>query len=156
MATHSINQNPGESSIQTSSKESVDVQYASLSARFAALLIDNFVVAGLLFGVVILPETLAGIYVLLWVVFVLFYQFILEGIRTNQTFGKYVLGIKLAKDDGRDATVVNSIIRNLVGIIGQAFGFIGLAVGAFAIHQSEENTRIGDSAASTIVIKVDS
>lgn len=137
----------------TESQTQPELRYASLGDRFLGLIIDNIFLAILIIPIVILPETLRVIYFLLFAIFALFYVFILEGIWTNQTVGKYLLNMRVTKENGSEAGIVDSLIRNLIGAIGQAFGWIGLIVGAVAIWQTEKNQRVGDNVAGTVVVK---
>lgn len=130
-----------------------ELRYASLGDRFLGFFIDNIFLAILVIPMAFLEGVLMIVYFLIFAVFVLFYILILEGIWSNQTVGKYVLNIKVAKEDGSRASIPDSVVRNTVGIIGQAFGWIGIIVGAIFIWQSEENQRLGDNLASTVVVK---
>lgn len=131
-----------------------ELAYVSLGGRFVAQLIDNIVLAVLLLPAIFLSDTAAGIWFIVWFIVWVFYTFILEGIGSRQTVGKYMGGYRVAKKNGSPIKIRHSILRNLVGVFGQFFGWVGYIVGAFAIHQSDENQRIGDNIAGTVVVKV--
>jgi uncharacterized RDD family membrane protein YckC len=138
------------------SEDENSLNYASLGERFAGTVGDGIFLAITLFPTILFPQRMASGYLFLWIIFALFYQYILEGIWTNQTVGKYVMNMRVAKDDGSEAGIADSVVRNIIGAIGQVFGYLGLLVGAFAIYQSDENKRLGDSIAGTIVMKTQS
>lgn len=130
-----------------------EVQYASLGTRFGGQLIDNIFLAVLAVPIIVLPSELAGVYLMLWILFIIGYTLLIEGLWNGLTVGKYIVSERVVKDDGSNIGIGASLIRNLIGLVGSAFGWIGLLVGAFAIYQSTSNKRLGDSAAGTIVIK---
>lgn len=129
------------------------MEYASAGERVAGFFIDYLFLLITAIPILILPDALAGVWALLWMLTIFAHFFVLEGVWKNQTAGKYALNMKVAKDDGSDAGLWNCFVRNIIGILFT--GFLGWLVGFFAIYQSEENKRLGDNLAGTVVIKVD-
>lgn len=131
------------------------LEYASLKKRFLGMIVDYLAIAVTLLPFWIIPEGFETLYARFWFAFVVSYVFILEGVLTNQTIGKYVVGIQVAKDDGSKPGIPRSVVRNMIGIIGAAFGPIGFMWGAFVIYISSQNKRTGDSVAGTVVVARD-
>ncbi len=74
---------------------------------------------------------------------------ILEGYK-GQTFGKYIMGLRVIKKDGRRITLMDSAVRN----IGKIFFLpIDLALG-IALHRKEGHIRFFSYYTDTKVIKV--
>lgn len=69
----------------------------------------------------------------------------------GQTLGKKAMGIVVMKDDGSDSDLVSSLVRNALRVV-DAFPFLYL-LGAVAILLSDGGQRIGDFAASTVVVE---
>lgn len=130
-----------------------DLQYAGVGDRFLGWFIDNTFLAIVLLPGVALSGIVRTVYLLAWFLFVLFYTFALEGIWSNQTVGKYLLNMRVATEDGSPAGLEGAIVRNFVGTLGQVFGIFGLIAGAVFISRSDQNQRLGDRVASTVVIK---
>lgn len=143
----------GDQPTVAASSESTQLEYASLGERFAGQLVDGIFLAALVIPIFVLPESAAGGYVILWFLSTFVYTLVIEGLWDGKTVGKYIVGTRVVKDNGEGIGIGSSLVRNFVGLIGSAFGWLGLLVGAFAIYQSEENKRIGDSAAGTVVIE---
>jgi uncharacterized RDD family membrane protein YckC len=78
-----------------------------------------------------------------------FYAFLLEGYK-GQTIGKMVMGIMVVKEDGSPCDYTSSFVRNLLRLVD---GFAYYLVGLVAILVSENNQRIGDYMAGTLVVK---
>jgi uncharacterized RDD family membrane protein YckC len=138
---------------------------AGLGSRFLAFLIDSILV-GIATGVIaIVPifalgfggngggGILAGLTILLQLVslvIVLGYFFALEAVY-GYTLGKYVLGIVVTRDDGSPVGWSESIIRNILRIV-DALPTLYL-LGAILILVSDDEQRLGDIAANTVVVK---
>lgn len=122
--------------------------------RFAAFFIDTILVTvifGLLGGIgLFLGETIAILLFLIATVVAVAYKFALEGIY-GYTIGKYVLGLVVVKSDGTNVGMVDSIIRNLLLIVDNlpTAYLIGIAL----IFVTDENQRVGDIAADTVVVR---
>ncbi|MFB6186164.1 MAG: RDD family protein [Halobacteriaceae archaeon] len=102
-----------------------EFDYATLGLRFIANVIDSFVIIGsisvaVLLFIADLPRIVANIGLVLAAVFSLFYILVLEVVWSGQTLGKNLVGIKIVQDDGSEADIIHSVIRNFIGLIGQA------------------------------------
>ena len=76
------------------------------------------------------------------------YYIVMEA-TTGQTLGKMAMKLKVVKKDGAKLDWQASIIRNLLRIID---GFFFYLVGAIVVWVSKSKQRLGDMAASTIVV----
>ena len=122
--------------------------------RVLAYVIDS-VLMGLIWGVAVLAGTALGdtgslLLVLVGVVATLVYGFLLEGLY-GYTPGKYLLGLVVVKSDGSNCTVGASILRNLLWIV-DALPTANL-VAMVLILVTDENQRVGDLVADTVVVK---
>lgn len=145
-------------------QEDVDV----VGLRAAAQLVDLFV-GGVFFAIplflafliaaVMAPrsgEALVSLIILIGFALAAFavlgYSLLIEGIWDGYSVGKYIFGIKVVMEDGGECTMGASVIRNVVGWIDRFFYY---AVGLLVISVSDMNQRIGDHAASTVVVKAE-
>jgi uncharacterized membrane protein SpoIIM required for sporulation/uncharacterized RDD family membrane protein YckC len=152
--------------VETPEHVAVGYELADLGSRFAALLIDGFIVCcGLLVlgvGLPLLgaamgvPGWLAGVglgailllaFAWLWGYFVYF-----EGLRDGQTPGKRRMGIRVVHDGGYPLTVRGAAVRNLLRIVDMQPGITWL-VGGAAMMMHGETKRLGDMAAGTVVVR---
>jgi uncharacterized RDD family membrane protein YckC len=79
------------------------------------------------------------------------YGFLFEWLLHGQTPGKRSMKLRVIRDDGTPATVLDLAIRNLVRIVDALPGFY--AVGGLVALFSAQQKRLGDVAAGTIVVK---
>ena len=122
--------------------------------RGLAYVIDS-VLMGLIWGMVILAGTALGdagslLLVVVGVVALLVYGFLLEGLY-GYTPGKHLLGLVVVKSDGSNCTVGASILRNLLWIV-DALPTANL-VAMVLILVTDDNQRVGDLVADTVVVK---
>lgn len=122
--------------------------------RVLAYVIDS-VLMGLIWGVAVIAGTALGdtaslLLVLVGVVATLVYGFLLEGLY-GYTPGKYLLGLVVVKLDGSNCTVGASILRNLLWIV-DALPTANL-VAMVLILVTDDNQRVGDLVADTVVVK---
>lgn len=85
------------------------------------------------------------------------YNVILEVVWDGQTVGKRLLGIKVVETDGSAPGVVPVVIRNIPAVFAALFGALLvypliLPVGLAAIFISEEDQRVFDVFAGTLVV----
>lgn len=76
------------------------------------------------------------------------YYFLSETFMNGQSFGKKIIGIKVIKLDGTQASMSSYLIRSLTRIIDR--GLVAL----IAVAVTEKSQRLGDLAAGTTVIKL--
>jgi uncharacterized RDD family membrane protein YckC len=138
-----------------------------LGARVAALIIDTILISlvtllvvgvlsvvgvaggsevfGALIGLIVLPITLA----------IQFGYFIyLEGDR-GQTFGKQIMNIVVVRDDGSDIDMRDAAIRNLLRIVDGLGIVIPYLVALVLVLVTDDNQRLGDIVADTLVVKTE-
>lgn len=131
--------------------------------RIVAFIIDS-IIGGVIFGVFFVLAIIFGgvvggsvgslIGVLMYLVGAVasfLYKIYFEA-NGGQPFGKQFMDIKVIKEDGSDCDFVAAIIRNILLIVDNLpFAYILGLVMMFAV--SDKNQRIGDIAASTVVVK---
>lgn len=95
----------------------------------------------------------AVIAIVVFFVFTIFFGYfiIFEAAWNGQTIGKRLLGIRVVRDGGYPVDFMGSLIRNLVRAAEFALGFYALS--AIVMLFSDENKRLGDYAAGTIVVR---
>ena len=84
-----------------------------------------------------------------WLGIGLAYYIIMEAV-SGATLGKKAMGLKVVKEGGEPIDWKASIVRNVVRIID---GFFFYLVGAIVVWVSKKRQRLGDMAASTLVVK---
>jgi len=136
---------------------------AGLGSRFLAFLLDSLLV-GFVAGILVSAPVfflgfgsdsgvvfgLLAILQLLTLLLVIGYFFVFEAVY-GYTLGKYVLGIVVTRDDGSQIGWSESIIRNLLRIV-DALPTLYL-LGAILIFATDDDQRLGDIAANTVVVK---
>lgn len=144
--------------------ENIEVEYtlADVASRMAAAIIDTLVqgVVLLLLGLSVLmiflfaPDFFKQVYgwiigITLLVFFILSYGYYIymELNMNGSTLGKRVLKLRAIRNNGQPLTLKHSVIRNIFKVLIDSFG-----LGIVFIFFSKERKRIGDMAASTIVI----
>lgn len=142
---------------QTSGGEPETSDYARLSSRFFANVIDNIAITMLVLAPLVIAymtdsTLIVGIGFVVGLFFGSLYLLILEWYWNGQTVGKKVLGIAVVTDEMEEIKIQHSLIRNTIGFIGQLFGAWGLIFAAFSIYMNDECKRLGDIAANTVVI----
>lgn len=161
-------------SISVRTPESIRFSFdlAGLGSRFLAVTIDLLVqtaaIALILWALVLagrntsavkasashdaLVESFAVATIIAILFMVFFGYFILfEALWDGQTPGKKALGIRVVRDGGYPMDFGSSLIRNLVRIGEMLAGFYVL--GAVSALLSDQNKRLGDYAAGTIVVR---
>lgn len=136
----------------------LELTLAGLSTRILATLVDAFAQGILLGAAVALMSTnsdfgilfLGGLSVAAALV-VVGYPTVFETLNGGRTPGKAALGIRVVLANGDPVGFLAASMRNLFRLLD--FLPIGYAVGAMAILASDTNQRLGDMAASTVVIR---
>ncbi|HTV07111.1 MAG TPA: RDD family protein [Acidobacteriaceae bacterium] len=156
--------------IDTPEQVSIRFPVAGLGSRFLAIIADTFaqfivyLVLGLVFFLLAAsaPKTTAGIFthtgekwliagvilinfLIYWGYFALF-----EAFWNGQTPGKRLCKIRVIQQSGRQITFFESMTRNLIRVIDMLPGFY--LVGVISMLSTRRHQRLGDLAASTIVI----
>lgn len=153
-----------EISINTTQNVNINFSVASIGARMGAHLTDGAVkfcyhmllqstlLSDISINNVITDNwSMTAIIILLYLP-VIFYSLIQESLMEGQTIGKKLLGIKVVKIDGYQASFFDYLIRwvlRLIDISGTAY-LAGITTMAF----SKNHQRLGDIAAGTAVISL--
>jgi uncharacterized RDD family membrane protein YckC len=133
----------------------VDLMLAGVGSRFAATLID-LTFKGLLVLVLTLLAVLLGdlgialVSVLGFLVY-FGYDVAFEVLADGQTPGKRWTGLRVLREDGRPVDLLSSVVRNVVRLVdGLPLSYLPAMV---SILVTRRNQRLGDLAASTIVVR---
>ena len=138
------------------------MRYVSVGRRFVAYLID-IIILGLVtapFGTYRVEDGTASYrivgapFLLSLLVFIAYFT-ILEA-TLGATLGKLALGIRVLKADGTRLDWGASLVRNILRIVDAIPYFIPYLLGAILVWSSPTRQRLGDRAASTIVVRKDS
>jgi uncharacterized RDD family membrane protein YckC len=139
------------------------MEYAGVTRRFVALVIDGFVflgitvVVGLPAGGAYSTSTAssynAGVDVgggpmLAALVLFFAYYVICEGL-FGRTLGKRILSLRVVKEDGSPISLGAAVLRNLLRIVDGIFFYL---VAAISVWASPTRQRLGDRAAHTFVV----
>lgn len=144
--------------------ENIELEYklADLGSRSAAMIIDFFIqlLATLILFILLLilvkiaptfwvnhyGDLLGGMLILLFLIYI-GYFIICEVLLNGMTYGKKVMKIRVIRMNGQPLTLKHSMIRNLFKVFIDQLG-----IGVIMIFFSKHCRRLGDLAASTIVI----
>ena len=115
------------------------------------LLISNYIARFSFVEFVNDPWTVNAVFILFMLPYI-FYSFLQESLLEGQTIGKRVLGIKVVKIDGFQASVFDYFVRWVFRVLDilSSFGLVGF----ITMNSSKFHQRIGDIAAGTGVIKL--
>ncbi len=143
-------------SINTSQNVQINYKLAGLSDRIFAFLIDIVVMGSITFLLVLILASTgvadqSPFLMIIAVMPAFFYHLILEITMEGQSIGKKVLGIRVVKLDGTEATIGGYILRWLIWPIDISL-YGGIAILCIAI--GGKGQRLGDMAAGTTVIKL--
>jgi uncharacterized RDD family membrane protein YckC len=133
----------------------VDLVLAGVGSRFTATLIDLTFKVLLTLAVWLLASLLGDLGIALTSVlgFAVYfgYDVAFEVLAGGRTPGKRWTGLRVLRDDGRPVDLLSSAIRNVVRLIdGLPLSYLPAMV---SILLTERNQRLGDLAASTIVVR---
>jgi uncharacterized RDD family membrane protein YckC len=141
--------------IATPEGVTVDLVLAGLGSRFVATLVDlvfkGCLLVLALVVVVALGDLGAALYAILAFAIYAGYDIAFEVLAGGRTPGKRWTGLRVLRDDGRPVDLLASAIRNVVRLVdGPALGYVPAMV---SILVTKRNQRLGDLAASTIVVR---
>jgi uncharacterized RDD family membrane protein YckC len=133
----------------------VDLVLAGLGSRFVAALIDLTIKGALIVGVLLAAGALGdlGIAVASVLFFAIYfgYDIAFEVLASGRTPGKRWTGLRVLRADGRPVDLLSSAIRNVVRLVdGLALGYLPAMI---SVLVTTRNQRLGDIAASTIVVR---
>ncbi|MGB3074871.1 MAG: RDD family protein [Chitinophagales bacterium] len=140
--------------------QNVTIQYALASVRDRLLsffmdlvvLFVSVMLLVLLFTTVISTDSFGYVMYLLIIPFVLFYSLTQEVLLNGQSIGKRLMGLKIVKLTGKEATMSDYLIRWAFRFIDIWFSLGSIAV--MLITSTERQQRLGDLLAGTAVIKL--
>jgi uncharacterized RDD family membrane protein YckC len=141
--------------------------YQGVAIRFVAILIDYFIIT-IIVGLLVLPFLAAALAAtavsenvstfawgsvaiasLIGLAIWFLYFTLLEG-HYGQTVGKMALSIKVVREaDGKPIDYSEAAVRTVLRIIDGLFDYL---LGAIFIWTSDQNQRLGDRAAHTVVV----
>lgn len=133
------------------------VEYAGFWIRLGARILDEIIIWATLILVglpiiIIIPGELSGLILIGWILIWMFlYQlyFIYFHKKTGQTIGKKFLGLKVVREDGKQLTWADSLVRWFVHGISDMILFLGNIW--IAIDKNKQAWH--DKAAHTLVVK---
>lgn len=141
----------------------LELRYAQLASRCIALLIDvllQFLMLAVLLGVLFAADPAlddamyAALTIVIIVVVMIGYPVTLETLTRGRTVGKFVMGLRVTRDDGGPIRFRHALIRGLTGFFVD-FWVLGL-LGTVAVVVSlisKDSKRVGDFLAGTVVIR---
>ena len=149
-------------SVATPEGVTLEVTLAGAGSRFAAGLIDQLLRTAVLLALVVLVGLLAdradtpgGILLALLFVALFLVQFVydvlFETLAAGRTPGKRWTGLRVVKVGGGPVGFVASALRNILRIVDALPGFY--LVGILCVLFTRNNQRLGDLAASTLVVR---
>lgn len=153
--------------IKITTPENIEVEYtlAGVGSRTAAAFIDTLVQGALLLvlGISLLLIArnapvfwndfygwILGISLIIFALISYGYYIAMELTTNGQTLGKKVLKLRTIRNNGQSITLKHSAIRNLFKMFIDIFG-----IGPVFMFFNKEYKRVGDFAASTIVVSED-
>jgi uncharacterized RDD family membrane protein YckC len=154
--------------IKITTPENIEVEYtlADIGSRTAAVIIDSLVqglfllVLGIAIVLIIVysPDFweshygwIVGVSLLIYAIITYGYFIAMELSMNGQTLGKKFMSLRAIRTNGQPITLKHSAIRNLFRVFLDMLG-----IGAVFIFFNKQHKRLGDMAASTIVIAEES
>ncbi|HEY4094771.1 MAG TPA: RDD family protein [Baekduia sp.] len=133
----------------------VDLVLAGLGSRFTATLIDLsfkiLIAIPLAIVALLIGDYGTALLFILWFLDYFGYDVAFEVLANGRTPGKRWTGLRVLRDDGRPVDLVSSAIRNVVRLVdGLPLSYLPAM---FFILVTDRNQRLGDLAASTIVVR---
>lgn len=156
-----------QKSIEITTTQNVTIEYelARLRERGLAWLLDIVLVLVGYFIFLQLVRSIAGDEILAgggWTMIIVLFPFLayflynimFEVWNIGQTPGKMALGIKVVRLDGKDPEWSDVVLRAVLHLVDSLFSFS--VIGALLIKITTKSQRLGDIAANTTVIKIQS
>ncbi len=141
----------------------IERQFASILARIFASLIDMMLIGFSMASLFLISPfndlrsqsstNFIVLFLVTYLTILLLYHTLLEGIK-GATVGKWLVGIKVVKEDLRDINMYNSVIRNVLRIVDAFPFFAPYLLGVIVIQRRENRQRVGDFVAHTVVINI--
>ena len=141
--------------IQTSQNIAIDHTVASAGERILSYILDYCFIIAYAFVFMVLPaifKVQSGVYYLLMLIPVIFYDLFFENVYNGQSPGKIIMGIKVVMIRGTAPVFFNYFIRWVFRIIDNLL--LSGAIATITILLNGKGQRLGDIAAGTTVIKI--
>jgi uncharacterized RDD family membrane protein YckC len=141
--------------IATPEGVTIDLILAGLGSRFVASLIDltlkGLLIVGALVAAVQIGDLGIALYSIISFAIYFGYDVAFEVLANGRTPGKRWTGLRVLRDDGRPVDLLSSMIRNVVRLVdGLPLSYVPAMISILA---TKHNQRLGDLAASTIVVR---
>lgn len=150
--------------IKITTPENIEVEYtlADIGSRTAAVIIDSLVqglfilILGIAIVLIMVYSQdfwqryygwIVGISLLTYAIITYGYFIAMELSMNGQTLGKKAMNLRTIRTNGQPITLKHSAIRNLFRVFADMLG-----IGAILIFFNKQHKRLGDMAASTIVV----
>lgn len=149
--------------IRTTQNVTIEYELAGLRERFLAWMLDTAIVGfGYYLVIILIALVFEGLGDMWWGIFIgislflayFLYHILFEILRRGQSPGKVALGCKVVRLDGKDPEWSDVTLRALLQLVDSIF-CLGL-VGSLLIKTTAKAQRLGDMAANTTVIKLQS
>jgi uncharacterized RDD family membrane protein YckC len=145
-----------EINIVTAQNVVLRIELANIGDRFLAAILDFLIKVGLTIGIALLAyaigsEPINGLLVIVFLIMWMFYSLLFEFFMKGQSPGKRMMQIRVARLDGAPLAFGNILLRWLLRIVDFFLGTTP-GIGIFTIVVTEKHQRLGDLAASTIVV----
>ncbi|MDT0608549.1 RDD family protein [Croceitalea rosinachiae] len=149
------------SNLQINTTQNVNLNYkiVSIGERILAFLIDGFILYLYAFLVDLIGDAIGYVYEDRWtqrglvgLIFLpaMFYSMLMHSIFNGRTVGKMLLKMRVVRFDGAPVHWSNYLVRWMLRLV-DIWIFVG-SIGLLTILFSERRQRLGDAAASTVVI----
>ncbi len=150
--------------IKIETTQNVDIEFpvASIGERILAALIDYIIlfIFAMVVSAYISPllvsygdeSTLGTMLMFIMMFFLVFYQLLCELLFNGQSFGKMAMRIRVIKTDGTKPTLGSYFLRWILRIV-EEWTTLG-AVSIITILVNGKGQRLGDIAASTVVVRI--
>jgi uncharacterized RDD family membrane protein YckC len=155
---------PASVEITTTQNVTIEYDLAQLRERAGAYMLDVLLVSICYTVLMVMLFSLFGsnntdshwwVFVYVGYFIALFFYFILmEIMSSGQTVGKKALGLKVVRLDGKEPKWSDVVLRSVLQVVDIIFS--GGIIGILLIKTTPRNQRLGDLAANTVVIKIQS
>ncbi|MCR2804152.1 RDD family protein [Paenibacillus soyae] len=119
--------------------------------RWGATVVDFLFMIGLGLALLLMPSSLFGIGLVIYILFYLLYYVLLEGL-TGYTVGKLLFRIRAVRADGRAPGFVKGLIRATLRIVDTNPLLMGALPAGICVLATKKKQRLGDMAANTYVL----